>query len=97
MSTGFSLVVYLGRRWGWLYRQLSRAECHCAMFMGFAEGKRVDEWLREAIRLHGEEGMDERRARRIVQLLLYVSTELEGRLPQLGEVSDELRQALNRN
>lgn len=95
MKTEFDIVVYLDRRFDWITRQIQRATSVALPTLSITEGRRHTAWYNEAMQLHAK-ALDEKSARRIMQLFLNISTQLEKHVPGVAALTRELNEAVNK-
>lgn len=92
MKTEFSIKAYLDNRYNWIVRQIQRATSVALPTLSIQEGRRHTDWFNEAVKLHAK-GVDEKSARRILELFTNISTQLEKHVPGVAALTRELREA----
>lgn len=92
MKTDFSIEVYIQRRYDWIVRQIRRATSVALPTLSIQEGRRHTDWFNAAVRLYAK-GVDEKSARRILELFTNISTQLEKHVPGVVALTRELREA----
>lgn len=95
MKTEFDIVVYLDRRFAWITRQIQRATSVALPTLPITEGQRHTAWYNEAMQLRAK-ALDEKSARRIMQLFMNISTQLEKHVPGVAVLVRELNEAANK-
>ena len=97
MKTVFSHSVYLSCRYAWVVRQLQRGMAYANAEIPLVEMRMLERWMKEARQLRERKGFTEAKARRVLSLLLNVSSMLEKHVPALAELTRELREAEKHN
>lgn len=97
MMTVFSCGVYLQCRYAWVVRQLQRGMAYANAEIPLVEMRMLERWMKEARQLRERKGFTEAKARRVLSLLLNVSSMLEKHVPALAELTRELREAEQHN